>query len=47
MFDHKVGILSGGQQQLVAVAGGLIAELKLRLIDGLSLGLYRCLFPAI
>jgi len=39
MLARKAGLLSGGQQQLVAVARGLIGSPKIILIDELSLGL--------
>ncbi|CAN5141409.1 ABC transporter ATP-binding protein [soil metagenome] len=39
MLSRKAGLLSGGQQQLVAVARGLIGSPRIILIDELSLGL--------
>jgi branched-chain amino acid transport system ATP-binding protein len=37
--DQKAGTLSGGEQQMLAVARGLMAEPKVLMIDELSLGL--------
>jgi branched-chain amino acid transport system ATP-binding protein len=37
--DQKAGTLSGGEQQMLAVARGIMAEPKVLMIDELSLGL--------
>ncbi len=37
--DQKAGTLSGGEQQMLAVARGIMAEPKVLIIDELSLGL--------
>jgi len=39
MLDRRAGLLSGGQQQQVAIARGLIANPTLLMVDELSLGL--------
>lgn len=39
LFQRKAGYLSGGEQQLLAVARGLVASPRFLLIDELSLGL--------
>jgi branched-chain amino acid transport system ATP-binding protein len=37
--DRKVGLLSGGEQQMLAIAMAFLAESKLMMIDEMSLGL--------
>jgi branched-chain amino acid transport system ATP-binding protein len=39
LLDRRAGLLSGGEQQLAALARGLIAQPKVIMIDELSLGL--------
>ena len=38
-LDRKAGALSGGQQQMAAIARGLAAQVKVLMVDELSLGL--------
>ncbi len=39
MLDRKAGLLSGGEQQMLAIARGLMARPRLLMVDELSLGL--------
>ena len=45
--DQKAGTLSGGEQQMLAVARGIMAEPKVLMIDELSLGLAPVLVLAL
>jgi branched-chain amino acid transport system ATP-binding protein len=38
-IDRKAGVLSGGEQQMLAVGRGLVSQPKLLLVDEMSLGL--------
>jgi branched-chain amino acid transport system ATP-binding protein len=39
LLDRKAGVLSGGEQQMLALAGALIAEPRLLMVDEMSHGL--------
>lgn len=39
LMNRRAGLLSGGEQQMVALAGALIADPKLMMLDEMSLGL--------
>ena len=39
LMKRRAGLLSGGEQQMLAVAGALIADPKLMMLDEMSLGL--------
>jgi branched-chain amino acid transport system ATP-binding protein len=39
MLDRRAGLLSGGEQQMLAIARGLMAQPRLLMVDELSLGL--------
>ena len=39
LFDRRAGLLSGGEQQMLALARALVARPKMLLIDEMSLGL--------
>lgn len=39
LLDRKAALLSGGEQQMVAISRGLVAQPKILMVDELSLGL--------
>ncbi|MCU1394841.1 MAG: transporter ATP-binding protein [Ilumatobacteraceae bacterium] len=39
LLDRRTGLLSGGEQQMVALAGALVADPRLIMLDEMSLGL--------
>jgi len=39
LMDRRAGLLSGGEQQMLALAGALVADPKVVMIDEMSLGL--------
>jgi branched-chain amino acid transport system ATP-binding protein len=39
IMNRRTGLLSGGEQQMVALAGALVADPKIMLLDEMSLGL--------
>ena len=39
LLDRRAGLLSGGEQQMLALAGALLADPKLIMLDEMSLGL--------
>ena len=39
LLDRHAGLLSGGEQQMLAIARGMVAEPRLLMVDELSLGL--------
>ncbi len=39
LLDRKAGLLSGGEQQMLAIGRGLMADPRLMMVDELSLGL--------